>query len=615
MKYPHSILEEIKARLPASSIVGQSVRLKKAGKEWKGLSPFTAEKTPSFTVNDHKQFYHCFSTGKHGDIFRFLMETEGISFSEAVERLAQEAGVILPTYSKYQEEKEAETKSLFDVMELATQFFSKKLMEIQGSDVQHYLEGRLITPQLQERFRLGLAPKNRYALRDFLAEKGVSSEQMIQAGLLISGEDISVPFDRFRDRLMIPIIDTKGRIIAFGGRALQAEAQPKYLNSPATPLFNKGATLYNLNHARKAAFDSGSLIVVEGYMDVIALDRIGIHHGVAPLGTALTEEQLNLIWRLVDVPIMCFDGDRAGKAAAFRALDLALPHLKAGKSLKFVFLPDGQDPDDISKTGGKTMMNNLLQQAQPLIECLWRREIETENDTPEQRAAIEKRLKDAIQTIRDEVVRKYYGDDIIQRLEGIRPHRAYSKQKKPQREEIFRNQGSSLKKIVQYQKNISSNQLMNKVSEPPREAFIVAASLHHPSFILEHAEELARLEFKAHSCHALLARIMEYCAAREDTDTEELENYLKNEKLWDQIEHILSRVRPGDHKILEETIISERVREEFRQALKFQLQAFALQRELKEAETALANDLTEENLQRLQDVKAQLASINEISAE
>ncbi len=352
MRFPDSFLDEIRARLPASAVVGRRVKLKKQGREFAGLSPFNAEKTPSFFVNDAKGKWFDFSAGKNGDIFTFLMETEGLSFPEAVERLAGEAGVPMPARDLREEQREKERATLHDVMELATQFFEAALQSRAGAAARGYLNGRDIGPDLQRRFRIGYAPPDRAALKEHLAGKGIPQDQMIAAGLLVSGDDIPVSFDRFRDRVIFPITDFRGRIVAFGGRALSADVPAKYLNSPETELFHKGSLLYNGADARHAAHDAGTVIAVEGYVDVIRMVAAGFAHTVAPLGTALTERQLQILWRMADEPILCFDGDKAGMRAAHRAADLALPLLQPGKSLRFALLPPGQDPDDLIRAAG-----------------------------------------------------------------------------------------------------------------------------------------------------------------------------------------------------------------------------------------------------------------------
>ena len=418
MRFTPQFLDELRARLPVSEVVGRRVKLKRAGKEWKGLSPFQQEKSPSFFVNDQKGFYHDFSSGKHGDIISFLMETEGVGFTEAVERLASMAGVPLPAVTPDAARQEQRRKTLHDVMELAAKFFQDTLTSRNGAKARGYLADRAISPATQLQFRLGYAAGERFALKEHLGAQGISTEDMVEAGLLIGGEDIPVPYDRFRDRVIFPITDLRGRVIAFGGRALEKDVSAKYLNSPETPLFHKGDNLYNHAPARQAAHDGASLVVVEGYVDVIAMVTTGFAASVAPLGTALTENQLALLWKMADEPILCFDGDRAGQKAAYRAADMALPHLKPGKSLRFALLPEGQDPDDLARSGGRGAIEEVISAARGLSEVIWSREIEGGNfATPERRAALEARIGELSNGIRDEVVRRYYRQDFAERLQ------------------------------------------------------------------------------------------------------------------------------------------------------------------------------------------------------
>ncbi|HEX7790191.1 MAG TPA: DNA primase, partial [Afipia sp.] len=392
MRFTPQFLDELRARLPVSEVVGKRVKLKRAGKEWKGLSPFHQEKTPSFTVNDQKGFYHDFSSNKHGDIISFVMETEGVGFPEAVERLASMAGMQLPAVTPDAARHEQRRKTLYDVMDLAAKFFCDTLASRGGAKARGYLGDRAISPATQLQFRIGYAPGERFALKEHLGSLGIPVEDMVEAGLLIAGDEIPVPYDRFRDRVMFPITDVRNRVIAFGGRALEKDVPAKYLNSPETPLFHKGDNLYNLATARQAAHEGAPLIAVEGYVDVIAMVSVGFNASVAPLGTALTENQLALLWKMADEPILCFDGDGAGQRAAFRAADLALPHLKPGKSLRVALLPEGQDPDDLARSGGRAAIEEVIALAKPLGEIVWSREIEGGSfATPERRAALEAR--------------------------------------------------------------------------------------------------------------------------------------------------------------------------------------------------------------------------------
>ena len=416
MKFSDSFLDEIRARLPVSQVVSRRVPLKRAGREWKGLSPFNKEKTPSFTVNDQKGFYHCFSSGKHGDVFSFVMETEGLSFPEAVERLAGEAGLELPKPDPQFERSAKERLGLFEALEAAARAFEDGLMARDGREALLYAERRGLARDTLKAFRIGFAPNAKDALKTALVKKGFTEAQLLDAGLIIKPDDGRPSYDRFRNRLTIPILDAKSRVIAFGARALDPEAEPKYLNSPETKLFDKGSTLFNLARARPSAFERGELIVVEGYMDVIALHQAGFANVVATLGTAFTERQMELLWHLAAEPIVCFDGDRAGEAAAARAIDRMLPNLREGHSFRFAFLPEGSDPDDLVRGKGAKAFADCLAAARPLIDVLWQRELKAHAiDTPERRAAFEARLDTLLTQIGNNRVRDHYRREVKNR--------------------------------------------------------------------------------------------------------------------------------------------------------------------------------------------------------
>ena len=408
---------DIRARLPVSQVVARKVALKKKGREYAGLSPFKVEKTPSFFVNDQKGFYHCFASGEHGDIFKFVMATEGLTFPEAVERLAAEAGLPMPRPSERDTAAEDARQRLYALLDAAARFFEDALQGPTGAEARRYVEKRGLRRATADTFRLGFAPASRSAVMYRLAKLGFTSEAMAGSGMLIAGDDIPVAYDRFRNRVMFPIADLKGRTIAFGGRALDPDAPAKYLNSPETPLFHKGHVLFNAHRARPAAHDKGRVIAVEGYMDVAALHEAGFPETVAPLGTALTEDQLKLLWRMAPEPILCFDGDAAGRRAAFRAVETALPHLRAGRSVQFVFLPDGADPDDLVRQRGPAGLTHALAGARPLVDVVWERELAAGPvDTPERRAAFEHRLEQLVLQIRDRKVQALYRRDIRDRL-------------------------------------------------------------------------------------------------------------------------------------------------------------------------------------------------------
>lgn len=411
MRFPPQFLDELRARLPVSEVVRQRVQLKKQGREWRGLSPFNKEKTPSFYVNDHKGFYHDFSSGKHGDIFSFVIETEGLSFPEAVERLANLAGLSVPTLSKEAEAQEEKRKSLHDVLELATVFFEKTLASAKGAKARGYLADRGIKAATQVEFRLGYAPADRYALKEYLGSQGISATDMIEVGLLVAGDDIPVPYDRFRDRVIIPIHDQRGRVVGFGGRTLNPEGQPKYLNSPETSLFHKGTMVFNFHRARQPAHEDGSVVVVEGYMDAISIYQAGMKSVVASMGTAFTEEQIETLWRLSEEPIVCFDSDKAGLNAAYRSVDRILPLLKVGRTFRFAFIQAGKDPDELIREKGLDAFKSVLLGSLPLWDVLWERETGNSTarfSTPDARAALEHKLNSIIRTITDKTVHTAY---------------------------------------------------------------------------------------------------------------------------------------------------------------------------------------------------------------
>ena len=410
MKFSTEILNEIKDKISVSQVVEKTVQLKKRGKEFVGLSPFTKERTPSFTVNDEKQFYHCFSTNKHGDIFTFLVEVGGLSFPEAVEKLADEAGVQLRTFSPAEEEKFNKSKKLYEALEISKSFFSSQIFENDNSLALRYLKNRGLSNDIINSYEIGYAPKGN-KLEKYLMSNGVSHEIMTLAGMTIKDENKKDNFyDRFRNRIIFPIRDIRNRVVGFGGRVINTEDQPKYLNSPETPVFHKGGLLYNFSKIRPNIKNNDNLIVVEGYMDVVSLASKGLNNVVAPLGTALTETQLNLLWKETDSPIICFDGDKAGKQASFRASEIALKLLKPNKTLRFINLPDNLDPDDYIKNNGLENFNKYIKNASPLTAIIWDSCLQESNiETPEGKAGFETLLRRKLNLISDKSIKKHYG--------------------------------------------------------------------------------------------------------------------------------------------------------------------------------------------------------------
>jgi len=621
MKFPPEFLEEIRARLPVSEVAGKKVKLRKEGREWRGLSPFTSEKTPSFFVNDQKGFFHDFSSGKHGDAFAFLMETEGVSFPEAVERLANMAGLPLPRVSQAEAADEKKRLSLLDVVAMAARLFEANLQGAIGARARGYLADRGLGAPVQQRFSLGYASPERFHLRDALAGLGVGVEAMIEAGLLVHGEDITVPYDRFRDRVMFPIHDRSGRVIAFGGRAMEAGAKAKYLNSPETALFHKGALLFNHHRARKSAHDKGAIIVVEGYIDAIATSEAGFPNVVAPLGTALTPDQCQLLWAMASEPILCFDGDSAGRRAAFRAIETALPLIGAGKSLRFALLPEGQDPDDLIRQGGPAAMADRLEGARPLAEMLFMRETDGELlDTPEQRAALERRLGEAVGRIADEPLRRHYAADMRRRLAALfgdereRPARGAGA-----RQGFARRSGGAFPPLgprvgLKEAPLAPQTKLARKARLPAREIMILSIALSHPALIEGHCEELAATEFKGPGLDAVRDALLA-APAEALASSEALGQWLNAAGRGAERERILAAAaKMPNWWCMRPQAAASDADLVLRQSLALHRRAGALHRDLKLAEQSLAAEFNELNLARLADIKENLADLADMEA-
>ncbi|KEQ52468.1 DNA primase [Sphingobium chlorophenolicum] len=417
MSLSPAFLDELRARTSLSTLIGRTVKVQKAGREYKACCPFHNEKTPSFTINDEKGFYHCFGCGAHGDAIRWMTDQRGLPFMEAVKELAQAAGMDVPAPDPRAAKRAEQAKGLHDVMAAAQAFFEEQLGGIEGAEARAYLQKRGISAAMAKAFGFGFSPDGRGRLKAALKDFG--EPLLIEAGLLIDPDGERDSYDRFRGRLMLPIRDIRGRVIAFGGRILGA-GEPKYLNSPDTPLFDKGRTLYNIDRASPASRQAGRIIVVEGYMDVIALAQAGFGEAAAPLGTALTEHQIERLWKMADVPILCFDGDAAGQKAAIRAATRALPLLRPGMSLAFATLPGGQDPDDLIRAQGPQAMESVLGAAEPLVERLWKFEqAAAPLDTPEQRAALKQRLSGITDAIGHPDVRAHYVHAFRERYDAL----------------------------------------------------------------------------------------------------------------------------------------------------------------------------------------------------
>jgi DNA primase len=638
MRFTPQFLDELKARLPVSEVVGKRVRLTRSGREFKGLSPFNKEKTASFFVNDQKQAWFDFSSGKNGSIFDFVMESEGVTFPEAVERLAQMAGVPLPVVSREDEQRDARRKTLHDVMELAAKFFEATLASRAGAKARGYLADRGLDPATQLKFRLGYATNERFALKEHLGSHGIPVEDMVEAGLLIAGDDIPLPYDRFRDRVMFPIGDLRGRVVAFGGRALEKDAQAKYLNSPETPLFHKGATLYNIASARQAAHDGAQkgipVVAVEGYVDVIAIVTAGFPATVAPLGTALTEDQLALLWKMADEPVLCFDGDNAGLRAAFRAVELAMPRLKPGKSLKFALLPQGQDPDDLARSAGREAVADVIASARPLADMLWARETEGHSfETPERRAALEARINEVTAGIGDDAVRKYYRQDFNARLAQFfapaqsprgnfqrGPGEAWRQTSRGRGNANWQPRNGAPQRPLTGGKNtpyvVVSRQLASspvhrghRTAVPRREALILQAALNYPWLLHDHLEELASLEFHHADAERLKSALIDIAAHAAAADAEAVRAELEGRGLAEAMARIDASITTASVWGARPDAAPDDVLVTWQQLVALHRQWHSLTKELKDAEQALGQDTSEANYLRLRDVKGRLSQM------
>ncbi|SIS79779.1 DNA primase [Paracoccus saliphilus] len=418
MSLPPGFLDELRARVPISRVIGRKVvwdqrKSNQARGDWWSPCPFHQEKTASFHCDDQKGFYYCFGCHAKGDALTFLREADGMEFMEAVKHLAAEAGMTMPEQDPRERQRSDRRSQLLEVTEAACRWFRLQLQTGAAAEARDYLARRGLDQAAQDRFEIGFAPGNRNALIQALREKGYDEARIIEAGVAAKPDDGGAAYSRFRDRIIFPIRDGRDRCIGFGGRAMDPNARAKYLNSPENPLFDKGRNLYNIGPARAAVAKGQPLVVAEGYMDVIALALAGFEGAVAPLGTAVTEDQLRLMWRISPEPVIALDGDIAGQRAAQRLVDLALPLTGPGQALRFVLLPAGQDPDDLIKSAGQGAMAALLDQARPLVDLLWTRETEGQSfDSPERKAALDRRLQEAIAKIPDELTRRHYTDEI-----------------------------------------------------------------------------------------------------------------------------------------------------------------------------------------------------------
>ena len=616
MKYPQSFIEEIRNRIRVSELIGRAIPLRRAGREFHALCPFHKEKSPSFTINDEKGFFHCFGCGAHGDVIGFTMDYEHLGYREAVERLASQAGLAVPALSRAEVESYSREQSLQQVMEAVTSWLEYQREETsEGELARRYLLERGLSFETQSKFRIGYAPADRNALRAAMKLRGISDAQLVECGMLIALDDRS-PYSRFRRRLMFPIRDRKSRVIAFGGRVLPGEPNadaPKYLNSPETPLFHKGRQLFNMDIARRAAFDSGQLIICEGYMDVIALAQHGVAHAVAPLGTAITPEQLQLCWQLVDAPTLCLDGDNAGQRAMMRAMELSLPLLVPGKTLNVALMPRGEDPDSLIRSMGGHAFAEVMNQAQPLATILWQQAFATPANTPEARAAQEEGLMRQVAQIKHAGVQHHYKQFIRERLRAMQQEQ-YTKNRHS------RDGGNSVNKKGKW---MPASAGMTDVTLPPiartadtsllaPASNLMALVVACPQLLADGAAE----EFWLHApmpvpwqqqIHHLMTELH---IASPDVTSEHYWQMLHEEAPSEALAAITrSMENLGVELVKDETVRYARAQRLWGEVVNDMSRA-RLRAEQAEAEALLAREMTDENFARVLGLKAQLEAID-----
>ena len=596
MRFDDRFLEEIKSRVRLSDVIGKSVKLKRQGREYAGLSPFTKEKTPSFFVNDDKGFWHDFSSGKHGDLIGFLQEVERLTFPEAVERLAAEAGVPMPAADPQAAEREKQRQSLQDWLELAGKWFAANLKRQPGAEARAYLERRGLPADQWDRFGLGYAPASRTGLKDALVQRGARPAELVEAGLLIAPEGGGQPYDRFRDRIIFPITDARGRVVSFGGRAMNPDDKAKYLNGPETSLFHKGRLVYGLGEARRlrgAGAEDQSIVVVEGYMDVIACQRAGIA-AVAPMGTALTEEQMEVLWRLDREPVLCFDGDKAGLRAAYRAVDRALPQLKPGRSFRFVLLTGGQDPDDVLREKGALALRDMLSRTRPLVEILFQKERDAEPlDTPERRAGFKQRLRVAANAITDGDLAGEFRRDLLAGYDQLFPRESpMAREKAPWRKGGLVGAGAPSAEGRAAAASLAA-------SIEPTAAAVAQGALDDPNRLDDHLEALQAYGFGDPALNGLAREIVRLRLEADSLDSGTLKRHLAQAGLGASLREIERAALKSGAPFLSTDMTLADARVRWSQAFEVLTRLAALEEALDSAKSEAGSQFDAEAFKRL----------------
>lgn len=606
MSIPPRFLDELRGRLTLSDIIGKRVKVIRAGREYKACCPFHNEKSPSFTINDDKQFYHCFGCGAHGDVIGFVMQHDGLSFPEAVEQLAALAGMAVPDQSPQDIQKAKEQKDLYTLLEETAKWFMAQLHDPRHRAALDYMAGRGLNNELAQAFRIGFSPSDGDLLYKHLKEKGYTAEQMLEAGVVKESTRGGTPYSFFRDRVMFPVADRRGRVVAFGGRILPDHLRPpdrgdfkppKYINSSDTPLFHKGRMLFSEQHARQAAAEGQPVIVVEGYLDVMACFSVGYKGAVAPLGTALTDEQIAALWKMIPgrakVPVLCFDGDNAGRRAAKRAADNILPLLQPDHSALIAFLPEGQDPDSLVKAEGKAALDAVLAAAMPLVDFIWMAQTEGLSlSTPESRAGLERALDDQAARIADRTVQQYYRTAFREKL-----YEAFAVRRPPQQQQQRAPQrGGRWQKappppgLVMRRPGGGEAQLPHQI--------MLAALINHPALLGDVEEEFGVIDMSNKRLDLLRQAILNMGGASPGLDSAALQNHLKERGFEDELEAVLSEAVYVHAAFARPQADSAAALRGWRDTAAF-LQKKEMWRELRAAGAALGQNMSAENEERL----------------
>jgi DNA primase len=617
MSIPPRFLDELRSRITLSEVIGKKIKLTRAGREFKGCCPFHNEKTASFYVNDDKQFYHCFGCGAHGSVFDFVMNLENYSFIEAIESLAGKVGMQVPQSSPQDIEKAKKEKSLYTLMDDAAKYMEAMLEEPSAKTARDYvLKVRSVPQEIVNSFRIGYAPDDRQAMRKHLTGLGYTDAQMIEAGLIKRSDKSPEPYAFFRERVMFPVPDRRGRIVAFGGRVLpdhlrvpeRGDYKPaKYINSSDTPLFHKGGMLYGEPHARQAALDGQSIIVVEGYLDVIACFRAGFRGAVAPLGTALTEDQILVLWKMIPeepkVPILCFDGDNAGRRAASRACARLLPLLKPNHSAKIAFLPEGQDPDSLVLASGPQALQAVLDKALNLVDFLWMDHTEGKKfATPEERAGLSKNLEDEASRISDRAVQHFYREAFREKIRAaFAPAQHAVKQPWQSRPQVG-NRASYSGKGGKWKEDQPVAPILN-LRRPifSRGNFIpvalLACVLNNPGIFQDIEEEFGHLHLTENSLDRLRQAVLSTLGQSPHLDAEGLKTHLIEQGFGGELQQILSDSIYTHASFARPQKESYEALNPWREAFRA-MEAHLARADLERAKAALMEELNEDNASR-----------------